>query len=393
MPWKEKSPMDLRKEFIKRLAANERLTDLCREYGISRKTGSKFRKRFVELGVTGLADQSRAPRVIPHKTPPEVEAVILAERQSHPSWGPRKLKDILERRLERCFPSPAAIGNILARNGLVQRRKRRQRHQPAPTTLRGATSPNEVWCIDYKGQFRLGDGTYCYPLTITDQFSRYILGCEGMAAISDEQAREACEEVFRSHGLPAVMRSDNGVPFSSTGLGGLTKLSVFWLRLGIVLERIRPAHPEENGRHERMHRTLKFETARPSRANLLQQQERFDEFVEEFNTLRPHEALEMKRPAEVYAVSSRPFPSKLPEPTYHAFDDILRVYQGGQIYIAGIGQVMLSAALAGQHVGVREERDGRWLVTFCDVDLGYAGPGKRTFTPLNSSTPPEVASM
>jgi transposase InsO family protein len=385
--------MDLRKEFIKRLAAKERLTDLCHEYGISRKTGSKFKKRFEELGVTGLADRSRAPRVIPHKTPPEVEAVIIAERQSHPTWGPKKLKDILERRLETSFPSAAAIGSVLARNGLVQRRKRRQRHQPTPTTLRGATSPNEVWCIDYKGQFRLGDGTYCYPLTITDQFSRYILGCEGMAAISDEQAREACEEVFRSHGLPAVMRSDNGVPFSSTGLGGLTKLSVFWLRLGIVLERIRPAHPEENGRHERMHRTLKFETARPSRANLLQQQERFDEFVEEFNTLRPHEALDMKRPAEIYAASIRPFPAKLPDPPYHAFDDILRVNSGGQIYVAGVGQVVLSTSLAGQHVGVREERDGRWLVSFCDVDLGYAGPGKKTFTPMSSSTPPEVAPM
>ena len=168
MPWKQKSPMDLRREFIKRLAANERLTDLCREYGISRKTGSKFKKRFEELGVPGLADQSRAPRVIPHKTPPEVEAVIIAERQNHPSWGPKKLKDILERRLETSFPSAAAIGSVLARNGLVRPRTRRQRHQPTPTTLRQATSPNEVWCIDYKGQFRLGDGTYCYPLTITD---------------------------------------------------------------------------------------------------------------------------------------------------------------------------------------------------------------------------------
>jgi len=393
VPWKQKSPMDLRREFIKRLAANERLTDLCREYGISRKTGSKFKKRFEELGVPGLADQSRAPRVIPHKTPPEVEAVIIAERQNHPSWGPRKLKDILERRLETSFPSAAAIGSVLARNGLVRPRTRRQRHQPTPTTLRQATSPNEVWCIDYKGQFRLGDGTYCYPLTITDQFSRYILGCEGMAAISDEQAREACEEIFRSRGLPAVMRSDNGVPFSSTGLGGLTKLSVFWLRLGIVLERIRPAHPEENGRHERMHRTLKFETARPSRANLLQQQERFDEFVEEFNTLRPHEALGMKRPAEVYSPSIRPFPAKLPEPAYHAFDDILRVNAGGQIYVSGVGQVALSTSLAGQHVGVREERDGRWLVSFCDVALGYAGPGKRAFAPLSSSPPPEANPM
>jgi transposase InsO family protein len=393
VPWKAKSPMDLRKEFIKRLAANERLTDLCREFGISRKTGSKFKKRFDELGAAGLEDQSRAPKVIPHKTPPEVEEVVVAERRTHPTWGPKKLKDTLERRLERSFPSAAAIGSILSRNGLVQPRKKRRRHQPMPTTLREAAAPNEVWCIDYKGQFRLGDGTYCYPLTVTDQFSRYILGCEGMAAISDDEAREVCEEIFRSYGLPAVMRSDNGVPFSSTGLGGLTRLSVFWLRLGILLERIRPAHPEENGRHERMHRTLKFETARPSRTNLLQQQERFDEFVEEFNTIRPHEALDMKRPVEVYATSVRPFPAKLPEPAYQAFDDVLRVNRGGQIYIAGVGQVVLSPALAGEYVGIREERDGRWLVTFCDITLGHAGPAKKTFNPISSSTLPEATTM
>jgi transposase InsO family protein len=391
VPWKAKSPMDLRREFIRRLA-NERLTDLCREYGISRKTGSKFRKRFEELGVAGLANQSHAAKVIPHKTPPEVEAVILAERKTHPTWGARKLKDSLERRLGAPFPSAVTINSVLARNGLVHPRRKRRMHQPIPTTLRQAMAPNDVWCIDYKGQFRLGDGTYCYPLTVTDQFSRYILGCEGMAAVSDTEARETCVEIFRAYGLPVVMRSDNGVPFSSTGLGGLTKLSVLWLRLGIVLERIRPAHPEENGRHERMHRTLKFETARPSRANLLQQQERFDDFVEEFNTARPHEALDMKRPGEVYISSSRTLPATLPEPVYHAFDDVLRVSRAGQIYIAGIGAVTLSAALAGELVGIREERDGRWLVTFCDLDLGYAGPDRRSFNPITSSTPPEATS-
>jgi len=338
VPWKTKSPMDLRKEFIKRLATGERLTDLCREYGISRKTGFKFRKRFEEFGAAGLLDQSRAPKVIPHKTPREVEALILAERRRHPTWGPRKLKDSLERRLEgRVFPSAAAMGGILSRHGLVQRRRKRLRYKPTPTALRPAAAPNDVWCIDYKGHFRLGDGTYCYPLTVTDQFSRYILGCEGMAAISDEHAREACQEIFRMYGLPNIMRSDNGVPFSSTGLKGLTKLSVMWLRLGIVLERIRPAHPEDNGQHERMHRTLKFETTRPSRTNLLQQQERFDQFVDEFNTVRPHEALDMKRPVEVYTSSTRPLPDTLPEPSYHAFDDVLRVNRGGQVYIPGIG--------------------------------------------------------
>jgi transposase InsO family protein len=390
VPWKAKSPMDLRKEFIARLAQDERLTDLCREYGISRKTGYKLKKRFEQLGVSGLADQSRAPKVIPHKMPPEVEEVILVERKEHPTWGPRKLKADLEYRLKQPFPSASSFCRLLRRHGLTKSRKRHPRYKPTGTPLREATRTNEIWCIDYKGKFRLGDGTYCYPLTLTDQFSRFILGCEGMAAISDEEAREVCQEVFTCYGLPTVIRSDNGVPFSSTGLGGLTKLCVFWLRLGIALERIRPSHPEENGRHERMHRTLKCETARPARSNLLQQQERFDEFVEEFNGIRPHEGIGMKRPADLYAPSERPLPRPLPEPSYLTFDDVVRVSPGGRIYVAGgIGTIRLSAALAGEHVGVREEADGRWLVNFCGIDLGHAGPGRHTFTSCKPSTPPE----
>ena len=387
MPWKAKSPMDLRREFIRRLGENERLSDLCREYGISRKTGHKFKKRFEQLGVDGLASQSRAPKLIPHKTPAEVEALVVAERRLHPTWGGKKLKTVLENRLGSTFPSASAIGEILSRNGLVQPRKRRAQHTPAPTALRKASAPNDVWCIDYKGQFRLGDGTYCYPLTVTDQFSRFILACEGMAAISDEQAREVCLGLFSEHGLPSAFRSDNGVPFSSAGLAGLTKLSVLWVRLGIALERIRPAHPEENGQHERMHRTLKRETARPSRTNILQQQERFEAFIEEFNTLRPHEALGMKCPSDVYVQSPRPMPARLPEFAYPGFDDIVRVNRQGQLYIAGIGAFALSTALGGEHVGIREDDHGRWLVNFCGLDLGYAGPAKKTFEPMGTSTP------
>jgi transposase len=212
---------------------------LCREYGISRKTGEKFKKRFREQGPTGLEDQRRAPKLIPHKTPAELVAVLIAERRLHPTWGPKKLKDILERRLERPLPAPSTIGDILVEHGLVVPRRKRRRHTPRPTSRREAVAPNEVWCIDYKGQFRLGDGTHCYPLTVTDQFSRYIVGCEGMGAISDEAARDVCEELFRTFGVPEVMHSDNGVPFACTGLAGLTKLSAYWLRLGITLERSR----------------------------------------------------------------------------------------------------------------------------------------------------------
>ncbi len=361
--------MDLRKELMDRLAQGERMTDLCREFGISRKTGNKFKARFERLGIGGLADKSRAPVVTPHKTPPELLDVILKERRKHPTWGARKLKDVLERRLGRELPCHSVINTALAKAGLVRTRPQRQRHTPIPTAMRIVYEPNQVWCIDYKGQFRLGDRTYCYPLTLTDQHSRYVLACEGMAAISDEASREVCAEVFREWGLPAAMRSDNGPPFASTGLCGLTKLSVYLLRLGIELERIRPAHPEENGRHERMHRTLKAETTRPARANLLQQQERFDEWVEEFNRDRPHEALDMKRPAEVFVRSTRPMPPKLPELTYPTHDDVLRVRRSGAIYIAGVGSVHITTALAGEHVGVRED-DGHWTVTFATRDLG-----------------------
>jgi hypothetical protein len=235
--------------------------------------------------------------------------------------------------------------------------------------------------MDYKGQFRLGDQTYCYPLTITDQHSRYVLACEGMAAICDEAARDVCNDVFREWGLPASMRSDNGPPFASTGLGGLTRLSVYLLRLGIALERIRPAHPEENGRHERMHRTLKAETTRPARANLLQQQERFDAWIYEFNNERPHEALDMKRPAELFVRSTLALPAKLPELAYPTHDDAVRVTRSGQIHIASIGTIHLTTALAGEHVGIREEQDGRWLVTFASLDLGLVD-GSRKLSPI-----------
>jgi transposase InsO family protein len=346
------------------------MVDLCREYGISRKTGHKLQNRVAALGKEGLLDQSRAPKTIPHRTPVELVELIVKTRRDHPTWGPKKIKDVLERELERRLPTSSTIGSILVKQGLVERRKQRPRLPPRPTRLAEANAPNDVWCVDYKGQFRLGDGSYCYPLTLTDQYSRFIFACDGMAAIDDEQARESCETVFRTHGLPIAMRSDNGAPFASTGLGSLTRLSVYWLRLGIRLERIRPGHPEENGRHERMHRTLKKETTRPARSNLLQQQERFDAFIQEFNNERPHEALEMKRPVEVYEPSTRKYPDKLEEPTYPVHDDVLRVRSNGGINI-GSRVIHVSTALHGELVGIREEDDNRWLISFMDIDLGH----------------------
>ena len=367
--------MDLRKELIDRLHDGEKMVDLCREYGISRKTGHKLKARFELLGKSGLDDQSRAPRLIPHKTPTELVKMLLAEREKHPTWGPKKLKASLEQRFRREFPASSTIGDIFVREGVAVRKgKHRPRHKPKPTKLVPVSGPNETWCMDYKGQFRLGDGSYCYPLTVTDQFSRYLLACEGMERISDAASRDVCEDIFRQHGLPSAIRSDNGAPFASRGLAGLTKLSAYWLRLGIRLERIRPGHPEENGRHERMHRTLKFDTAKPPRQNLLQQQERFDEFVEEFNCERPHEALRMRTPSKVYKTSKRPFPTTLPEPSYPGYDDTLRVGVNGFVHIAGVGEVYITQALAGMHIGVDEQPDGRWLLTFMKLDLGHFDP-------------------
>jgi transposase InsO family protein len=362
--------MDLRIEFMNRVMKGETVAELCREYGISRKTGDKFKQRYKLLGEAGLADRSRAPKVIPHRTSPELVGLIVDERKRHPTWGPKKLKTRLEERLNCELPAASTIGDILERAGLVMKRGRRRNVPAQPTTLREALAPNDVWCIDYKGQFRLGNRSLCYPLTLTDQRSRYILGCEAMAAISDEEARECCEEIFRRYGLPKAMRSDNGVPFASNGLRNLTRLSVYWLRLGIELERIRPAHPEENGQHERMHRTLKFETTRPPRTNLLQQQERFDEFVDEFNNERPHEALGMKRPAQVYKPSPRKLPKVTSELEYLQHDDTMLVDRRGYIVFRQ-RRIYLSTALALETVGVREELDGRWLMTFANLDLGY----------------------
>jgi hypothetical protein len=257
-----------------------------------------------------------------------------------------------------------------------------------PTTLSQAKAPNDVWCIDYKGQFRLGDGSYCYPLTLTDQHSRYILGCEAMFAIDEDQARESCEMIFRAYGLPSVIRSDNGTPFASVGLASLSKLSVYWMRLGITPERIRPAHPQENGQHERMHRTLKRETTRPPRTNLLQQQETFDAFVEEFNTERPHEGLGMKRPAQLYKRSKRTYPEAIADPDYSTHDDVVQVHRAGTINLSRRKSVYLGTALAGQPVGIREEEDGRWLVSFMHIDLGHVETNN-SFTPLSKEKSPQ----
>jgi len=386
VPWKVDTVMDQRMEFVSRRLRGERLTDLCAEFGISLKTGKKFYARYRQLGPAALADQSRRPHQSPRRTVAETAERLIEARRAHPTWGPHKLKTILERQHGIKLPAPSTIGDILKRHGLVEPRRRRRTAPPRLGGLRLALAPNEVWCTDYKGQFRMRSSAYCYPLTVTDQFSRFILGCDGFHRIDADEAKGAFTEVFRKYGLPKMMRTDNGPPFASTGLAGLSELSVWWMRLHIELERIDPGKPQQNGCHERMHRTLKRETTRPPGKNLLQQQERFDLFVDEFNYRRPHQGIEQRFPSDLYRPSLRPFPESLPEPEYPLHDDLLTIHRCGHLYVSG-RSYFISRALAHQPVGLREEDDGRWLITFLDLDLGHIDLQRRQFIPINALPP------
>jgi transposase InsO family protein len=379
VPWKVSDPMSERMDLVSRLQKGERMTDLCLELGISRKTGYKFWERYKKQGPRGLLDGSRAPKRVARRTASEMEQVLVDARRKHPSWGGRKLKDMLERNGVVTVPSAGTIAAVLKRHGLVTPRRLRRRPEVFRGVLSQPQAPNEVWGVDYKGQFRLGNRQYCYPLTTSDLCSRFLLATEALDGTDEEAAREVFEEVFEEYGLPDWIRSDNGSPFASQGLAGLTKLSAWWMRLEIKHQRIKPAHPQENGCHERMHRTLKAETTRPARQNSLQQQERFDAFRQEFNHDRPHEALGMKRPAEVYRPSERRKPRVLLEPSYPLHDDVLLVNASGHIRVPRRGTVFLSYALAGQPVGIREQDGGRWLVTFMTLDLGEYDAQTRRF--------------
>ncbi|TIU91454.1 MAG: transposase family protein, partial [Mesorhizobium sp.] len=262
-------------------------------------------------------------------------------------------------------------------------RKRQAANKAVGTTLSQAAAANDLWCTDFKGEFRLGDGRYCYPLTVTDQVSRYLLACEALESTKETPVIEAFVRLFRECGLPAAMRSDNGLPFASpNGLYNLSKLSVFWLRLGIAIERIKPGHPHENGRHERMHLTLKKETTRPPGMNILQQQDRFDRFVSEFNEERPHEGIAMRMPAEVYAPSSRPYEG-LPELEYPFHDKDILVTACGRICMHR-KKINVSTVLAGQRLGIKEVDDGIWLVSFMHYDLGYIDLEQRTLQTIDN---------
>lgn len=384
--------MDERMRFVIRLKDGESMASLCREFGISRKTGYKIFERYEECGLEGLSDRTRRPFRYANQLPEQVEAAIVSTKREKPHWGARKIRERLVRRLPHAVRVPAAstIHAVLDRHDLVSR-PRRPRTRAEGTPLSEGLSPNDLWCTDFKGEFMLADRRYCYPLTVTDHASRYLLLCEALESNAEKPVFTAFERLFKERGLPGAIRSDNGVPFASpNGLFNLSKLSVWWLRLGIGIERIRPGHPQQNGRHERMHLTLKQQATRPAGANLLQQQAKFDAFIEEFNRERPHEALAMKCPAEVYRPSTRPYQG-IPEPHYPFHDKTLLVTSCGRLCLHR-KKINLSTSLAGQAVGIKEVEDGIWLVSFMCYDLGYIDLEERTLQPLANPFGPRLES-
>jgi len=393
MPWKECSVMDERLRFVAKLLDGESMTEVCREFGISRKTGYKIFTRYKDYGAEALSDRSRRPVRYANQLPAQIESLIVTLKRDKPHWGARKIRELLVRRLDGDFriPAKSTIHAVLHRHGLVKP-LRRPRSRATGTPLSAGIAPNDLWCADFKGEFKLGNGQYCYPLTVTDHASRFLLLCEALDSTREDTAITAFEQLFLERGLPAAIRSDNGVPFASpNALFNLSKLSVWWLRLSIDIERIKPGHPQQNGRHERMHLTLKKEATRPPGMNSLQQQGRFDAFVSEFNTERPHEALAMNTPGNVYVASPRPYRG-LPELTYPLHDKDVLVTACGRICMHR-KKINISYVLAGQRVGIKEVDEGIWIVSFMHYDLGYIDLEQKTLQPLDNPFGPRLSPM
>ena len=372
MPWLETDTMDQRCKFvISYLSGQFEMTELCRSYGISRPTGYKWVERYRQQGALGLQERSRAPTRCPHRMSEQAAQWLLAERRAHPSWGPRKLlRRYQDTHASSTAPSRSAIAALLQRQGLSEPRRARRRY----TRSKGRqvivpSTPNALWSIDYKGEFLTADHLWCYPLTLRDCASRYLLECQGHLRISGSAVQRSTQCVFKEYGLPDAIHSDNGSPFAGTGLSGLSRLSVYWLKLGIHLQRSRPACPQDNGAHERMHRTLKAETTRPVAANLRAQQRRFDRFRHEFNHDRPHEALNDDVPAQHYRSSLRAYPARLELPDYPGHFHVRSVRTDGSIKWMG-RMFFLSTALCGEHVGLEEIDEGIWSICFMTHLLG-----------------------
>ena len=392
MPWNESTKMDEKLKFVARFLDGETISALCREFGISRVTGHKIIDRYRESGLEALTDRSRRPYRQANRLPFQVENLILQIKKEWPHWGAPKIRERLTTHFPAVTPpAKSTIHAVLDRHGLVNK-KRRRRYKAQGTDLSHAQLPNELWCTDYKGEFMMGNRKYCYPLTVTDFSSRFLICCEGLESTQEQLAFTVFERVFKEYGLPKSIRSDNGVPFASpNALYGLSRLAVWWLRLGIQIERIKPGNPQQNGRHERMHLTLKQATTRPPGDNLLQQQDKFEAFIHEYNYERPHQALAMKRPADLYRPSERLY-CGLPEVEYPFHDKTITVTACGRICLES-KKVHFSQVFAGQNVGIRQVEDKVWLVSFMSYDMGYFDLDTCRVEPIANPFGPKVLTM
>lgn len=370
MPWKEMLPVDQREKFI--VDAHVRafnMSELCERYGISRKTGYKWLSRYEEEGKRGLRDRSKAPQSCPHRIDTVVARAICDVRRRHPTWGPRKILQYLEPRYpQMVLPAPSTAGDLLKRRGLVKKRRRTHKHVHPGVVPAVTKAPNDIWAADFKGHFKTTNGVYCYPLTITDLHTRFLLTCHGLLSTRRDGVFPQFDRAFREFGLPKAIRTDNGVPFATVGLHGLSHLNVWWIRLGIQHQRILPSSPQQNGNHERMHRTMKAEATKPPRSTLTTQQKEFDRFRREFNTVRPHEALKGRTPASLYRPSRRLYTGKIEPYEYPAHFLIKRVTSGGTIRLKN-KLVFLANPLTSHLVGLEEINDGLWSVYLCKVLL------------------------
>jgi putative transposase len=383
MPWQELSPMNLRMRFVTEWQSGcWTMTDLCTDYRISRKTGYKWIDRYAVSGPRGLHDRARRPHHSPRATDAAVVDALVAVRKRHPRWGAKKLLAVAARRdPHTAWPSRSTVCDLLKARGLVGVRRRRGPRRPRTAPLGPITAVNQAWTTDFKGEFRTGDGVYCYPLTLRDGFSRFVLRCDALAGYTFAATRRGFERAFAAYGLPERIRSDNGVPFASSGVTGLSRLSVWWIRLGIIPERIAPGHPEQNGSHEQFHAVLKAETARPPAATRPAQQRRFDRFCAEYNQERPHEALDSRVPASVYHSSPRPFPSCLPPLEYAGHLEVRRIFGNG-CFCWGGRVLFLSDALIGQDVAFEEVDDGLWTIWYTSLAIARFDERQRRIHPI-----------
>jgi transposase InsO family protein len=370
MPWMETNAMEQRRSFVIDYESGQwSMSELCERYRITRPTGYKWVERVEVEGEAGLAERSRAPRGCPHETPERVARLLLEARQEF-GWGAKKLLQVLSKRHPRlAWPARSTVNAILDRHGKLRKNRRRRKWKHPGAAALATERPNQVWPADFKGQFKTRDGRYCYPLTVTDHYSRTLLLCKGLPSVKTEGAKPAFRRLFQEVGLPEAIRSDNGVPFASTGIHGLCELNVWWMQLGIVHQRILPASPQENGQHERMHRELKRETTRPPASNLRGQQRKFDFFQQRYNEERPHDGIDGQVPDERWEPSPRPYPERIAAPEYPSHLEGRRVSAAGTFRLKA-KQPFLSNALADQYIGLEEVGDGVWNLVYYRTLLG-----------------------